>query len=108
MWIGGRDTGNAKGETVGECARVGVWVGVCVGKKRASADWVSEQLREETDGEQFPGTAPKCEAEILGDVKVEGMRVGLEGLAGVCQLKSIQVAGIVITHVQRYQRAWYV
>lgn len=68
----------------------------------------SEQLREETDGEQFPGTAPKCEAEILGDVKVEGMRVGLEGLAGVCQLKSIQVAGIVITHVQRYQRAWYV
>lgn len=44
MWIGGRDTGNAKGETVGECARVGVWVGVCVGKKRASVDWVSEQV----------------------------------------------------------------
>lgn len=46
----------------------------------------SEQLREESDGEQFPGTAPTCEAGVQGDEAGEKQE-GLEEPVGVCQLE---------------------
>lgn len=43
-------------------------------------------MREESDGEQFPGTAPTCEAGVRGDEAGE-MQGGLEELVDVCQLE---------------------
>lgn len=44
----------------------------------------SEQLREESEGEPFPGIAPEREAGVQGAVEAGEMRVGLEKLPGAC------------------------
>lgn len=46
----------------------------------------SEQLREESDGEQFPGIVLPCEAGFRGD-GAEEMQGGLKEPVDVCQLE---------------------